>query len=175
MPLKHISNTDINWYYQTDYLEKAIISISNSSLGLGWHWTLDSKKKCSYIRVDIFWTDVIHTRNMLDRQIQSGCRVVRLHIQTEDISQQNSGILQREKHERRQWAESRRRDREGSVRLSSYFTNTSNVKLHYCVSHSRIWGKHSTRIRRSTEHTPNTDINAAKTRVDFLKIHFKAH
>lgn len=175
MPLKHISNTDINWYYQTDYLEKAIISISNSSLGLGWHWTLDSKRSVHILEWTFFWTDVIHTRNMLDRQIQSGCRVVRLHIQTEDISQQNSGILQREKHERRQWAESRRRDREGSVRLSSYFTNTSNVKLHYCVSHSRIWGKHSTRIRRSTEHTPNTDINAAKTRVDFLKIHFKAH
>lgn len=169
MPLKHISNTDINWYYQTDYLEKAIISISNSSLGLGWHWTLD-------IRVDIF-LNRCHTyekyagyTNPIKLQSSEAPYPNRRYIATKLRKP-----AEREKHERRQWAESRRRDREGSVRLSSYFTNTSNVKLHYCVSHSRIWGKHSTRIRRSTEHTPNTDINAAKTRVDFLKIHFKAH
>lgn len=102
--------------------------------------------------------NLIHTRNMLDRQSQWCCRAVRLHIQKEDTARQNSADLQREKDKRQQWRESRRN---GKVRSPSYLANVSNVKPFAVNRVCLIAGcqeTHSTRIRRSTKHKSNTAI-----------------
>lgn len=91
--------------------------------------------------------NLIHTRNMRDRQSRSCCRGVRLHIQTEDTARQNSADLQRAEgrwHYPVTWQ---------MQPMSSHLPFVNRV---HPVPGCRE--THSTRIRRSTKHKSNTAI-----------------
>lgn len=98
----------------------------------------------------------IRTSNTPGRRSRSGCRGVRLRIQTADTAQQSRGNL-RGRRERRQgeWGEE-------VIHQLDKRVWCQHISCQQRTSGSRMSGQHVTRIRRSPEHKSNTASQTAE-------------